>query len=88
MANALRYAVRSSTYQAMDRSALAPIGPFHSSSATALLWLRARSKSFPAQSNSYKVATDRRLYFEWLTDGTRDAYIKARRSGAQRGVPR
>src|ERR1039458_2172351 len=61
---------------------------FHNHSAPSLLAFRARSKSFPAQSNSYKRCQKASLYFEWVTDGTPDAYLEIRRSGAQRGVPR
>jgi hypothetical protein len=48
----------------------------------------ARSKSFPAESNSYKRRRGASLYFEEVTYGTPDANTSTRRSGAQRGAPR
>jgi hypothetical protein len=61
---------------------------FHKHSAPLLPASRARSKSFPAQSNSYKAVTARHLYFEQLTDGTPDAYNRpdeVARNGAFQG---
>ena len=46
-----------------------------------------RSKSFPAQSNSYNIRITRSLYFEWFTGRHDRCSRQDRRSGAQRGAP-
>ena len=81
-------AITSSPYKTVIDGGIQRFVPFHKPSAPSLLVSHTRSKSFPAQSKSYKRRPTVGLYFEWVTDGTLDAYGKTRRSGAQRGVPR